>query len=54
MLNVNMIKDITFIGSGNIASELAVKLHKSKIRIKQIYSRNKISQFFKKKTLKTI
>ena len=38
-----MIKDITFIGSGNIASELAVKLHKSKIRIKQIYSRNKIT-----------
>ena len=43
MFNVNMIKEISFIGSGNIACELAIKLHKSKIRIKQIYSRNKIT-----------
>ncbi len=38
-----MIKTINIIGSGNLATQLALTLHKHNFTIKQIYSRNKIN-----------
>ena len=39
-INVNMIKKITIIGSGNVATQLSLVLQKNNIRISQVISRN--------------